>query len=87
MDIKHYLKIAKEETKAAFSNNKWLLLCKKYIMQKKIYAAHRDLLNGLSPSTVCEKYGFGDYSSFYRLYRKTFNASPNKKTTAQETDQ
>ena len=26
MDIKHYLKIAKEETKAAFSNNKWLLL-------------------------------------------------------------
>ena len=26
MDIKHYLKIANEETKAAFSNNKWLLL-------------------------------------------------------------
>ncbi|MBO7241022.1 MAG: stage II sporulation protein M [Methanobrevibacter sp.] len=26
MDIKHYLKIAKEETKEAFSNNKWLLL-------------------------------------------------------------
>ena len=26
MDIKHYLKIAKEETKSAFSNNKWLLL-------------------------------------------------------------
>ena len=26
MDIKHYLKVAKEETKSAFSNNKWLLL-------------------------------------------------------------
>ncbi len=26
MDIKHYLKIVKEEIKAAFSNNKWLLL-------------------------------------------------------------
>ncbi len=26
MDIKHYLEIAKEETKSAFSNNKWLLL-------------------------------------------------------------
>ena len=26
MDIKHYLKIAKEETKATFSNNQWLLL-------------------------------------------------------------
>ena len=58
-----------------FSQNMQIGL-KKYIMQKKIYAAHRDLLNGLSPSTVCEKYGFGDYSSFYRLYRKTFAATP-----------
>ena len=48
--------------------------------QKKIYAAHRDLTNGLSPSAVCEKYGFGDYSSFYRLYRKTFHCAPNKKS-------
>ena len=61
-----------------FSQNMHIGL-KKYIMQKKIYAAHRDLSNGLSPSAVCEKYGFGDYSSFYRLYRKTFSVSPSKK--------
>ena len=61
-----------------FSQNMHIGL-KKYIMQKKIYAAHRDLLSGLSPSAVCEKYGFGDYSSFYRLYRKTFSSAPNKK--------
>ena len=61
-----------------FSQNMRIGL-KKYIMQKKIYAAHRDLSNGLSPSAVCEKYGFGDYSSFYRLYRKTFSVSPSKK--------
>lgn len=51
---------------------------KKYIMQKKIYAAHNDLAQGLSPVDACEKYSFGDYSVFYRLYRKTFNASPRE---------
>lgn len=51
---------------------------KKYIMQKKIYAAHNDLSQGLSPVEVCEKYAFGDYSVFYRLYKKTFNTSPRE---------
>ena len=49
---------------------------KKYIMQKKIYAAHGDLTAGMTPVDVCEKYAFGDYSVFYRLYRKTFGTSP-----------
>ena len=49
---------------------------KKYIMQKKIYAAHAELSGGASPIDVCEKYNFGDYSIFYRLYRKTFGVSP-----------
>lgn len=52
---------------------------KKYIMQKKIYAAHEDLEKGLSPSEACEKYAFGDYSVFYRLYKKTFFSSPRSK--------
>lgn len=49
---------------------------KRYIMQKKIYAAHNDLLRGLSPNEACEKYCFGDYSVFYRLYKRTFHESP-----------
>ena len=52
---------------------------KTYIMQKKIYAAHADLGRGLGPSEVCEKYAFGDYSVFYRLYKKTFHTSPGSK--------
>ena len=60
-----------------FSQNMHIGL-KKYIMQKKIYAAHSCLKEGMSPSQVCEKYGFGDYSSFYRLYRRTFSVSPSK---------
>ena len=49
---------------------------KAYILQKKIYAAHADLRRGMSPGTVCEKYCFGDYSGFYRLYKKTFSVAP-----------
>lgn len=49
---------------------------KKYITQKKIYAARADMSQGMSPNEACEKYSFGDYSSFYRLYKKTFGSSP-----------
>lgn len=52
---------------------------KKFIMQKKIHAARADLAAGMSPSMVCEKYSFCDYSTFYRLYKKTFDASPGEK--------
>lgn len=60
-----------------FSQNMRIGL-KKYIMQKKIYAARCDIQNGMSPSQVGKKYGFGDYSSFYRLYKKTFGISPQE---------
>lgn len=61
-----------------FSQNMHIGL-KKYIMQKKIYAAHSDIELGMSPSYVCGKYSFGDYSSFYRLYKRTFNISPRSR--------
>lgn len=52
---------------------------KKYVMQKKIYAAKADLDLGLSASAVCEKYCFYDYSVFYRNYKKTFKRSPKNR--------
>ena len=52
---------------------------KHYINQKKIYAAHRDIQNGLSPSEAADKYGYQNYSSFYRQYIKYFGSSPRKK--------
>ena len=58
-----------------FSQNMHIGL-KKYITQKKIYAARADMLQGLMPNAACEKYGFGDYSGFYRLYKKTFGTAP-----------
>lgn len=49
---------------------------KRYIMQKKVYAAHSDLLRGQSPAAVAAKYAFGDYSIFFRIYKSTFGTAP-----------
>jgi len=75
--IARHFMFSKSYVQNIFSQNMHIGL-KKYIMQKKIYAAHSDLLSGISPYVVCEKYSFGDYSVFYRLYKKTFGKSPKK---------
>jgi AraC-like DNA-binding protein len=49
-----------------------------YINQKKIRAAHIDILNGMDVNGVAEKYGYQDYSSFYRQYLKIIGTSPSK---------
>jgi AraC-like DNA-binding protein len=74
----HFL-LSKSYVQNLFSQNMHIGL-KKYIMQKKIYAAHADLIRGMTPIQVCEKYAFGDYSVFYRLYKQTFAASPRNQT-------
>jgi len=52
---------------------------KQYILQQKIYAAYNDIRSGtLSPTQACQKYAFQDYTSFYRLFRKTFGTSPKQ---------
>lgn len=71
---RHFL-LSKSHVQNLFSQNMHIGL-KKYIAQKKIYAAHADLMRGMSPKEACEKYGFGDYSVFYRTYKKNFGTSP-----------
>ena len=51
---------------------------KQYIMQKKVFAAHNDLLDGMSSGDVCAKYCFSDYSVFFRIYKKTMGYSPKQ---------
>ena len=36
---------------------------------------------GKNPSEIWEKCGFGDYSTFFRAYKKQFGVSPNAKET------
>ena len=67
--------LSKSYVQNIFSQNMHIGL-KKYIIQKKIYAAHSDIVRGENPGSVCEKYSFGDYSVFYRTYKNTFGVSP-----------
>ncbi len=76
--IANRFSFSKSYVQNLFSQNMHIGI-KNYIMQKKIYCAHSDLQKGLSAIEVCEKYSFGDYSSFYRLYKKTFGKSPKNR--------
>lgn len=48
-----------------------------YIIRKRISYAQQLLLNGVSAMQAGIAAGFGDYTSFYRAYRKHFGVSPN----------
>lgn len=48
-----------------------------YIRKKKLHLAQQDLLKGYSSQSVSNRYSFGDYSSFYRAFKKEFQMSPS----------
>ncbi len=47
-----------------------------YITEKRLVAAKSMINEGAAAGEAAEKCGFGDYSAFYRAYRKRFNTSP-----------
>lgn len=49
-----------------------------YVLIKRMMAARQMLRSGKPASEVCQSCGFRDYSSFYRLYKKYFNTTPQK---------
>lgn len=51
---------------------------KKYIGDKKMFIAQKMLNEGEKPLVVCEKCGFGDYTTFYRNYVAFFGFPPSK---------
>lgn len=74
--LAEYLKMSRSHIQNVFSQHMQIGL-KQYIMQKKIMAAHHDLVKGMSAQEASVKYHFNDYSTFYRLYRKTFGICPS----------
>jgi len=74
--LAEHLNLSRSHIQNIFSQSMQIGL-KQYITQKKIFAAHQDLLNGISPTSIQTKYHFNDYSTFYRLYRKTFGHTPS----------
>ncbi len=57
---------------------------KQYIMQKKVIAAHDAMAEGMSAGAAAAKYGFGEYSTFYRLYKKVFGEPPSAEIRARK---
>ncbi len=49
-----------------------------YITAKRLIAAQSLIKAGQAPTKIYSDCGFGDYSAFYRAYKKKFGISPNK---------
>ena len=48
-----------------------------YIKDKQLTHVHSELKSGKPPTQVFYKYGFTNYSNFFRIYKKTFGHSPS----------
>lgn len=50
----------------------------RYIMQKRLIIAKQLLSDGVSPTCVYIKCGFGDYANFYRAFKTEYSISPKE---------
>lgn len=49
-----------------------------YILKKRIHASKNSVLSGESLSKIYNEYGFKDYTSFYRAFKKEYGLSPKE---------
>lgn len=49
-----------------------------YVTVKRLMAAQRLIRSGIAVTEAARKCGFGDYTTFYRAYRKQFGETPKK---------
>lgn len=49
----------------------------KYILLKKLRLAQKELQAGASPTEVYSRYGFVNYATFYRNYKRVFGTTPS----------
>ncbi|MFI3251070.1 MAG: AraC family transcriptional regulator [Eubacteriales bacterium] len=56
----------------------------RYVMQKRLQETILLMESGTPPTTACLQCGFGDYSSFFRAFKKQFGFSPTQYFSASE---
>lgn len=50
----------------------------KYVLEKRLILANKKIKQSVNPTIAASECGFGDYSGFYRQYKKMFGVSPTK---------
>lgn len=50
----------------------------KYVLEKRLILANKKIKQSVNPTIAASECGFGDYSGFYRQYKKMFGVSPAK---------
>jgi len=50
----------------------------RYVTQKRLAVAKQMMTDGAASSAVCQRCGFGDYSSFYRAFKAEYQISPKE---------
>ena len=58
----------------------------RYILYKRMTIARKELAMGTPAAEAASRAGFGDYSSFFRAYRKMFGRAPAVKTAMELPD-
>ena len=49
-----------------------------YIIKKRLAECRSAIVSGGSITEIYEKYGFGDYSSFFKAFKKEYGMSPKE---------
>jgi AraC-like DNA-binding protein len=53
---------------------------KKYIIEKRMNGVELSMMQGKSATDACRDFGFSNYSTFFRAYKKHFGISPSEKS-------
>lgn len=74
-DLAEMFYVSKYHIAHIFKNNLGMSI-HRYIMKKRLALCKEALLSNESISKIYSSYGFGDYSGFYRAFKKEYGISP-----------
>ncbi len=69
--------ISKYHISHVFKDNMGISL-HQYVLKKRLHACKNGILSGIPLNRIFQQYGFSDYSSFYRAFRKEYGKSPTE---------